>query len=131
LNSVQVELREDAGGVEACFREESIRRVCAECEEGGDGGCVGRAGATHDHGEDVYLGTRLLVASEDVDKWGAFSFESLCGVGVVFVCAILPFPYLNTFNRGVRRSGVRVADEPRLEEADGDEFASGVPEQGG
>jgi hypothetical protein len=91
---------------------------------------VGGTGATHNDGEDIYLGTRL-VESEGVGKRGVFISDKLRGVMEVIVCAILPFPYFDLFNRGVATSGIRVADEHGFEESDEVEHVSEGSERGG
>jgi hypothetical protein len=47
-----------------------------------------------------------------------FVTNQLGCVGEVVVRAVLPFPYLNLFNRGVSAATVRVADESRFEDSD-------------
>jgi hypothetical protein len=73
-----------------------MRRVCAECEDGGkasDGGCVGGADASHGDGEDVDFNTGPVVA-ESIGERGVFVADELCGEREVIVCAVLPFTYL-------------------------------------
>jgi hypothetical protein len=53
LDSVQVELCEDACGVESCFRDEFVRRASTTAEKGGengDCGCVGCTCVARDYG---------------------------------------------------------------------------------
>jgi hypothetical protein len=51
--------------------------------------------------------------------------DKFCGVREVIVNAIHPFLYLDPFNRGVAKSGVRVTDEHGYEEANEVRFVSG------
>jgi hypothetical protein len=73
--------------------------------------------AAHDDGKNVDLCTRP-VSTNCIGEGGAFIANHLCGVGEVVVCAVLPFPHLTFFYRGVSSSSVRVCDESRFEEPD-------------
>jgi hypothetical protein len=71
------------------------------------------------------------VGSGGVGKRGVFISDKLRGVRETTMCATLPFPYLNLFNRGVATSGVRVTDELGFEEVDEVGFVSVGSERGG
>jgi hypothetical protein len=58
------------------------------------------------------------VLTYGIGEGSVFGPNQLGCVGEVLVRAILPFPYLNLFYRGVSAATVCVADESRLEEAD-------------
>jgi hypothetical protein len=66
LDSVLVESCRDVCSVESCFRDESIKRVCAEGEKGGettDYGCVRCTCAAHDYEEYIDFYTRPVLAN--------------------------------------------------------------------
>jgi hypothetical protein len=91
-------------------------RVGAEVEwrcEAGRLGYMRGAGATRDDGEGVYFGTGPVVV-EGVCEGGIFVANEFCGVGEVVVCTVIPFPYLNIFNRGVAAASIRVSNECRF-----------------
>jgi hypothetical protein len=95
-----MELCYNAGGVEACFGDEFVRGVDAECEEGGegsDGGCVGGAGAAHNDGKDVNSSTWPVTAESVVER-GVFVSDELCGVREVTIGAVFAFHKLNLSN---------------------------------
>jgi hypothetical protein len=80
--------------------EMSLSEGCAECEEGGeasDGGCVGRAGAARDDGENANVITRP-VTSESVGQRGVFVADELCGLRVVSLDGLFPFSYIDLSN---------------------------------
>jgi hypothetical protein len=79
--------------------------------------------SAHAYGENIDIGTWLVLA-KGIGERGVFIANHVCGVGEVVVCAILPFPYLSLFNRGVSSSAVGVSDESRFEKPDEVRFVS-------
>jgi hypothetical protein len=74
--------------------------------------------AVHDNnGEDVDCGT-WSVAADGIGEGGLFGTNHLGCVGKVVVRAILQFPYLNIFYRGVSAATVRVTDVSGFEESE-------------
>jgi hypothetical protein len=66
LSIVQVESCEDACGVESCFLDEFVMRVCAVGEEGSesvDGGCLRCSNAARDNGENIDIGIRPMLTN--------------------------------------------------------------------
>ena len=120
LDRVRIKCGKDAGRVESCFEYEFVGRVGAEGEERCetcDGGGVRCARAAHDYGEDVDFGTWPVLA-DGIGEEGVFGADHLSCVGEVVVRAVLPFPHLNLFNRGVSATTVCVPDVSRFEESD-------------
>jgi hypothetical protein len=56
--------------------------------------------------------------ADGIGEGGVFGANQLSCVGEVVVRALLPFPYLNLFNRGVSAATVCVTDVSRFEESD-------------
>ena len=111
LDSMCMELCKNARCVEACFRDEFIRRVGAGGEKGGetrDGGGVWCTGAAHDYGYDVDH-CAWPVVSDGVRKGCVFVTYEVGCVGEVVVCAVLPFSYLNFL--WMRNVGDRWSDQ--------------------
>jgi hypothetical protein len=101
LDSVRVKLCEYARCVKSCFGDEFGRRVGAEGEERGetgDGGCVRCTRAAHDDGEDVDLGTWLMVA-DGICEGCVFGTDQVGCLGEVVVSVVLPLPNLNFLNK--------------------------------
>jgi hypothetical protein len=73
--------------------------------------------AAHDDGEDVDFGSWLVLA-DDIGEGVVFGANQFSCVGEVVVRAVLPFPYLNLFLRGVSAATVCVTDVSRFEESD-------------
>jgi hypothetical protein len=59
----------------------------------------------HDDGKDVNFGTWPVMA-DGIGEGGVCGENQMSCVGEVVVRAILPFPYLNLFNRGVSAAAV-------------------------
>jgi hypothetical protein len=90
---------------------------------------VSDACAAYDDREDVNICT-VSEAAEGVGKRDVCIADELRGVRDLIVCAVLPFSYVNLFNRGVSVTGVRVPEESWFEKADEVWFADGGSERG-
>jgi hypothetical protein len=86
--------------------------------------------AADDDGKDVDLCTWPVLV-DGIGERGAFDANRVSCVGEVAVRAVLPFPYLNLFNRGVSVATVSVTDVARFEEADKVGFVCGGSQRGG
>jgi hypothetical protein len=86
--------------------------------------------AAHDDGEDVDCGTSLVL-TYGIGEGAVFGTNQLGCVREVVVRAILPFPYLNLFNRRVSAATVRVTDVSRFDESDEVAFVCGGSQRGG
>jgi hypothetical protein len=73
--------------------------------------------AAHDDGKDVDFGTWRVV-SDGIGERGVFGTNQLGCLGEVVVRAVLPFPYMDLFNRGVSATTICVTDVSRFEESD-------------
>jgi hypothetical protein len=73
--------------------------------------------AARDEWKDVDFGT-WLVLTNGIGEGGVFFVNHLRSVVEAMVRALLPFPYLNLFNRGEAAATVCVADESRFKKSD-------------
>jgi hypothetical protein len=56
--------------------------------------------------------------ADGIGEGGVFVANQVSCVGEVLVLGVLPFPYLDLFNRGVSAAAVCVTDVSRFEESD-------------